>query len=165
MIDELLSAFNSPHHTPKLMRKDLEKKAGFLMHLAMTFRHMKPFLKGIFLTMNSWHKGRDKYGWKIFRRAFLEFFKAFSWHSVDSTQPEDNCCPVEVTAVKMLYSQLSALKVMFASALPPLCLICGADHLEVVYVFGDASGSGFGSSWLNLDSHSADNILKFRFGV
>lgn len=34
-----------------------------------------------------------------------------------------------------------------------------------MYVFGDASGSGFGSSWINPDSHSSDNVLKFRFGV
>ena len=37
MVDELLSSFSSAHHRPKLERKGLEKKAGFLMHLAMTF--------------------------------------------------------------------------------------------------------------------------------
>lgn len=91
--------------------------------------------------------------------------KASLWHTVNTFKSDNIRGPAEVTAVTMLYSQLVALKVMFSSELPPLCLVQGTDCLEVVYVFGDASGSGFGSSWINSDAHSSDNILKVHFGV
>ena len=45
--------------------KFLESKTGFLGHLSMTFEFMVPFLKGFYLTLNSWRLGRDKDGWKM----------------------------------------------------------------------------------------------------
>ena len=51
---------------PDLDRKELEKQSGFLNHLAMTFEDFNLFLKGCYLvTLNSWHSGQDKDGWKI----------------------------------------------------------------------------------------------------
>jgi hypothetical protein len=39
---------------PDLCHKDLERKRGFLIHLAMTFTNIIPFLKGLHLTIDSW---------------------------------------------------------------------------------------------------------------
>ena len=36
---------------------------------------------------------------------------------------------------------------------------------EVCYVFGDASGEGFGASWLEHHSDGTVGDLGFRFGV
>ena len=39
---------------PRLNRKQLERDVGFLNHLSMTFEDTTPFLKGFYLTLNSW---------------------------------------------------------------------------------------------------------------
>ena len=46
-----------------------------------------------------------------------------------------------------MFKHLSALANLFKEAEPDLSLIQGAAILEVLYIFGDASGLGFGSSW------------------
>ena len=43
-----------PDGSPSLNRKELERQTGFLNHLTMTFEDMTPFLKGFYLTLNSW---------------------------------------------------------------------------------------------------------------
>ena len=76
MIDELLEAFESPDCRPMLNLKNLERKVGFLVHLAMAYPLMFPFLRGFYLTMNSWRQGRDKDGWKLSKSAFAAFLDA-----------------------------------------------------------------------------------------
>ena len=49
----------------KLSFKVLESRTGFLGHLSMTFEFMVPFLKGFYLTLNSWQGGRYTDGWKM----------------------------------------------------------------------------------------------------
>jgi hypothetical protein len=48
----------------ELIVKDLEREVGFLVHLSMAFPLMNPFLRGFYLTMNSWCGDRDSHGWK-----------------------------------------------------------------------------------------------------
>ena len=63
---ELTRAMNAFSHVqPCLERKKLEKKTVFMNHPAMTFETITPFLKGIYLTLNSWRSGRDDGDWKI----------------------------------------------------------------------------------------------------
>lgn len=50
---------------PEVDRKALERDTGFLNHLAMTFEDFNPFLKGCYLSLNSWRTGRDQEGWKL----------------------------------------------------------------------------------------------------
>jgi hypothetical protein len=50
---------------PSIDHKSLEKQTGFLNHLAMTFEDTTPFLKGFYLTLNSWRRCRDQEGWKV----------------------------------------------------------------------------------------------------
>lgn len=49
----LLEAFESEDDLPELSLKELEQKVGFLVHLAMAYPLMLPFLRGFHLTMNS----------------------------------------------------------------------------------------------------------------
>jgi len=48
--------------------KDLERVVGFLVYVSKTYTYMVPYLKGIYLTLNSWREGRDKMGWKILKQ-------------------------------------------------------------------------------------------------
>ena len=52
-----------------------------------------------------------------------------------------------VKAVGQLFKHLSALSELSKEDEQALRLIRGAAVVEVVYIFGDASGLGFGLSW------------------
>ena len=43
--------------------KTTESVVGFLVYVSQTYTMMVPYLKGVYLTLNSWRKGRDKNGW------------------------------------------------------------------------------------------------------
>ena len=164
IISSLLELYSSPKDLPMMDLKDLERKTGFLVHLAMAYPAMMPFLRGLYLTMNSWRSMRDGDGWKLTRRAY-DVYMSQSRRAGQSLDPEiqvtdeEEGAPTQVKAVPRLYGQLLALKLIFAGDEPGLRLIRGASILELLYIFGDASGSGFGSSW-------NDGFgLGFRFGV
>ena len=67
--------------------------------------------------------------------------------------------PKQVKAQPLLREHVDVLVDMFTSATPALRLVRGASIYEVLYIFGDASGLGFGSNWLSFDG------LRYRFGV
>ena len=60
---------------PTLDLKELESKVGFFVHLAMAYPALFPFLKGFYLTMNSWRPMREENGWKMSRRAHDVFMR------------------------------------------------------------------------------------------
>ena len=43
--------------------KTTERLIGFIVYVAQTYTGLVPYLKGIYLTLNSWREGRDKEGW------------------------------------------------------------------------------------------------------
>jgi len=65
IIGSLLADFESEGDLPELSLKEQEQKVGFLVHLAMAYPLMFPFLRGFYVAMNSWREGRDKDGWKL----------------------------------------------------------------------------------------------------
>ena len=67
--------------------------------------------------------------------------------------------PETVQAVPLLQDHILVLHSMFAADEPALRLVRGCELIEVMYVFGDASGEGFGASWMRKGS------IKFRYGV
>ena len=164
IISSLLELYASPKDLPMMDLKDLERKTGFLVHLAMAYPAMMPFLRGLYLTMNSWRSMRDGDGWKLSRRAY-DVYMSQSRRAGQGLDPEiqvaddEEGAPSLVRAVPRLYGQLLALQLIFSGDEPGLRLIRGASILELLYIFGDASGAGFGSSW-------NDGFgLGFRFGV
>jgi hypothetical protein len=68
-------------HLVDLNFKDLESKTGFLGHLSMTYEFMVPFLKGFYLTLNSWRPGRYEDGWKMKDKDWLAFLRGAKIYS------------------------------------------------------------------------------------
>jgi hypothetical protein len=49
----------------KIYFKTTEQFLGFVVYVSMTYKSLVPYLKGIFLTLNSWQPDRDEFGWGI----------------------------------------------------------------------------------------------------
>ena len=64
IICDLLEKFNEFDHFTEMDLKDMERKMGVLVHLAMAYPLIMVFLRGLYLTMNSWRPKRDREGWK-----------------------------------------------------------------------------------------------------
>ena len=76
-----------------------------------------------------------------------------------SAKEEARDRPTLVKAAPMFFSHLHAMQRLFGSSKLTLRLIRGTSIEQVCYMFGDASGVGFGSSWTKGDT------LVYRFGV
>ena len=151
---------------PHLDLKELESKVGFFVHLAMTFPVMFPFLKGFYLTMNSWRPAREENGWKMSPRAYASFMRESRRGAAEPAgggDKEDEEAPATVEALPLLLEHLDTLIELMSSEHPALRLIRGAIRtiLEVLYIFGDASGAGFGASWTIPDS----DAIGYRYGI
>jgi hypothetical protein len=62
LLDEISHASDD---RPTLNFKRLESAAGYMCHLSMTHAVFRPFLKEIYLTLNSWRSQRDEDSWKV----------------------------------------------------------------------------------------------------
>ena len=130
---------------PNINHKELEKDLGFLVHLAMTYANIKPFLRGFYLTLNSWREGRDKAGWKLSSRAYQLVMQLGRRseeeedHS-DVWRKNDDEAPRMVRAAPLMKEHLNILVEIFASEKPVLRLMRGSSIVEAMYIFGDASG-------------------------
>lgn len=45
--------------------KTTESIIGFLAYVDMTYKSLMPYLKVLYLCLNSWSKNRDNEGWKL----------------------------------------------------------------------------------------------------
>ena len=164
LVKSLLDKFETPDDRPLLSHKELERKTGFLVHLSMTYSDMKPFIRGLYLTMNSWRRGRDSNGWKAAKANFWNWVQHARRDGREDVMEEDGLdeeAPMDVKAAPLLYSHLSVLSEMMAGDLPALKLVrANKSVVEVGYVFGDASGEGFGAS-----RNGAPKRVKYRYGV
>jgi hypothetical protein len=111
------------------------------VHLQRTYPCITPFLKGIHLTINSWHPGRDHEGWKIPYQARSELDDHPDWTMPDLGAPE------YVTPVPFLSEDVSCLRHLFHPEHLPIRFIRITKIVSVSYGFGDASGEGFGSTF------------------
>ena len=55
--------------------KNAESIIGFLVYVAMTYSSLMPYLKGLYLLLNSWRKNRDDEGWKLLGKRNREMLK------------------------------------------------------------------------------------------
>ena len=160
--------FSMGSDLPWLEYKALESDIGFLIHLSMSYPIIKPFLRGFYLSLNSWREGRDRYGWKLSDKAYKIFLQLgrrcegsdeqMLDMDVASTE-EDAAAPHHVRAQPLMKEHIPIIVEMFLPKDPVLRLVRGSAILEALYIFGDASGLGFGSSWLS----GAE--VKYRFGI
>ena len=76
-------------------------------------------------------------------------------------QPADELeAPATVAAKPRLWTDIEAMTKFFQANSPPLRVVRASKVVEVFYGFGDASGTGFGSSF---DGNSAEKVY-YRFG-
>jgi hypothetical protein len=86
---------------------------------------MIPYLKGLHLTIDSWRSNRDDDGWR---------------------QTSGLAAPEFVQAVHRLANDLRALGELTDSTEPPRVQVCPTTTAAAGFMFGDASGMGFGQS-------------------
>lgn len=137
-----------------LSRKELESDRGFLIYVGRTFVSIKPFLKGIHLTIDGWRPGRNDDGWKE---------RTPQWNAeLGCMLPgadESPEAPALVRAVPRLHADLKVLSKMTEGFLPPTRIIRPKKSVSVRFGFGDAAGEGFGSTVEGSDG------INVRFGT
>ena len=156
----------------KVGYKELEKDVGFLCHVSRTYPSMIPYLKGFYNTLNGWRADRNEEGWKIGKTAWLELLAndilfdeendisvPFEKRKRDFMYKNHIEKPTMVKSVPRLKNDLMALKALFHSESPTLRLVRGRRIGASIVGFGDASGTGFGSSW------KKGKGISFRFGT
>lgn len=131
-----------------LDRKNLEKIRGFLVHVQQTYPALTPYLKGLHLTIDSWRPGRDEEGWKSQGSGSQGFWddELQLWIELGEDLTE---APALVRAVPRLEGDLKALALLLAATTPPLRRVRAKSIMSASYGFGDASGSGLGSSTIS----------------
>lgn len=163
---------------PLLNHKQLERDTGFLVHVFMTYENLRPYLKGFYLTLNNWRYDRRGSGWKMKRLDWEEVAEEMLgserlWKEARESRRIESLkngleCPGEVRAVDRLVKDVEVLFQMFQGGKPSLRLIRGYSLARILYGFGDASGAGFGSSWVNcsVSGSTADDVrqVRYRFG-
>jgi hypothetical protein len=164
-IQTLLQAFEGTDQ-PDFDYKSLERIRGFLVHLSMTYEEVVPYLKGFHLTLASYLPKRDREGWKYSTSGWREHRSllqaAGKLHEGEDLVGDGSSLPAppkRVTAVPRFRADLLALAMMMTAKQPVKVLLRVARVLTLVYGFGDASGSGFGSSVLRPEG------LKIRIGT
>jgi hypothetical protein len=153
---------------PMLNRKMLERETGFLNHLSMTFEQITPYLKGFYLSLNSWRLGRDLEDWKVsgkeWNRILIDRFHNGSITEeeleVGLLKSQSNGAPLEVRASPRFASDIRALNSIFmSSGDPPKVSLRSRQIITVIFGFGDASGSGLGSTF------TCGAGFTFRIGI
>ena len=158
---------SSPDQRPVLNRKELERETGFLNHLAMTFEVVTPYLKGFYLTLNSWRSHRDDEDWKVSDKRWIRILLARrdvedmveeDWERGEFGKNEE-LAPPTVRASTSFISDVSALEGIFSQKIVPVVSVRCRKVLTVIYGFGDASGSGLGATF------TCGSGFNFRIGV
>jgi hypothetical protein len=140
-----------------LIRKDLERRRGFLLYVTRTFPATVPYLKGFHLTIDGWRGNRNGDGWKYYSKEVRELQE----RGEDVAMPEPPEAPKEVKAkARLVECDLPALTRLFGSEHPPKRRIRSKQVVTVYYGFGDASQDGFG---FNIQKPDEDTI-HYRFG-
>lgn len=172
----------------KVSHKEMEKDRGFLVHVARTYPSTRPYLKGFHLTLDSWRDHRDKEGWKENKKEILcEDDDSMSVESLGSEDEESSWAsegsdggvggvnlkaglnrgsragweppPKSVKTVPRFQYDLDALLAFATHDYAPTRIVRPRGQIRVCYGFGDASGSGLGSSF------KLKSGLRIRFGV
>ena len=133
----------------------------------MTFEDMTPFLKGFYLSLNSWRPKRDANDWKMSDKLWMQcLVEKFESGSITELEFEneldgqgDRGCPNEVTASIRLFDDVRALASMFDSPTAPQINLRSKEVVTVIYGFGDASGTGLGATF------TCGTGFNYRIGV
>ena len=142
--------------SPDLNTKELFSDRGFLVYVCRTYDVLTTYLKGFHLTIDGWRIDRDREGWKD--TEFHKFIKAgiqnpiYTYKSVRMSHDY----PKTVQPVSRFKTALIALKELTMMDTPPVLLIHTNKIFVAWYIFGNASGHGFGITSSELDSLSVE---------
>lgn len=150
----ILNLLNRVDQKLPLNHKELEKDRGFLVHVQHTYPAITPYLKGLHLTIHSWREGRDPDGWKLSGSASQSDPKLWDDDSVLelTSHVQTSSAPKTVLSVPRLRDDLMALSELLSPDSPPEHIIRSNTVAEAGYGFGDASGTGLGSSLVVCDT-------------
>jgi hypothetical protein len=98
---------------------------------------MTPFLEGFHLTIDGWRDNRDKYGWRLCDNLIKDELLE---------EQDDPAAPKEVTPVPKFRSDIEVLKFLTQSTEPPCISVQPEASSTIAFIFGNASGHGFGTS-------------------
>lgn len=132
-LDVKMNGLKRPKPT-SLHYKTTESCIGFIVYVSLTYTSLVPYLKGIYLSLNAWRGGRDGEGWKLPESLMAE---------TDDAAPENH--PMWIDPVPRLKNDVEALMRLTQRKNPPL-IPMRATNADAVYIVGDASGTGFGST-------------------
>ena len=140
----------------KLEFKQLERDRGFLVHIVMTYRTVNPYLKGLHHSIDSWRPNRQEDGWKMKTKAYLEFLATIQDDEVRERYINSHTIghPPRVNYDVRLVSDMKALERFFDKEEPTKVNMRAKSCHQVIYGVGDASGDGFGDSFLTKDGLS-----------
>ena len=150
---------------PSFDRKQLERDTGFLNHLSMTFDETIPYLKGFYLTLNSWRPHRDDHDWKVTDRAWRQILVDRVERGITTIEDADvelghrEAAPELVMGSPRLSSDVNALLSILGGDGPPLVQLRSKTIISVVFGFGDASGTGLGATF------TCGSGFTFQIGV
>jgi hypothetical protein len=116
--------------------KTTEQFVGFVVYVSMTYKSLVPYLKGIYLTLNSYRPDRDEWGWGIPQKKV----KGAPRPNLPYEKP-----PEWVEVKPRLKHDMQALMELTRHDEPPDIPI-RATNTKAMFLVGDASGAGFGSS-------------------
>ncbi len=163
---EIVKTLNEAYAEKRIGYKMLERMVGYLVHVAQAYPSLKPYLNGLYGTLNAWRPDRDKDGWKERdggkKRQKLdpgeyEFdmdetcdwrTSRFDLEEDDVKQGENNQedHPSVVQFIARSKRDIESLTVLVEGEEPPLRMVRGNESVSMLYGFGDASGYGFGSA-------------------
>lgn len=176
----------------RISHKRLESMTGYLVYVAQAYPSMKPYLAGLYGTLNSWRPNRTSEGFKKRNnnkrqrtlpreREEMDFENDANWRVMNrendaeeedmraeknekleniSLQVESGEPPDLVRFVTRAKDDLEALQLLVRDSLPPLRVARGGESVSLIYGFGDASGTGFGSA-----IQLTDGSIFFRSGM
>jgi hypothetical protein len=129
-------------------------KKGFMVHLCMTYKFLTPFMKGFHLLTDSWRQNRAKDGWKVQSREWESYLQgAMEREEITEAEYEEMVArdgneeaPEVLFSDERFSDNLIALESFFE--IKPLVLDRVSWLALVVYAFTDASGLGFGDTFL-----------------
>lgn len=151
--------------------KRLESDRGKLVYGTRGYPFMKPYLKGIHHTLESWRDDRDPGGWKqkkVVKKARLTGSRVVNRKKGETRYDEDDELdeyplsdpfivtkegsslekrwrPVKAQPAPRLEGDLKVLRILLSGEDPAKVIARASHRVTVTYGFGDASGKGFGS--------------------
>jgi hypothetical protein len=141
----------------------LNSDRGFLVYVTRAYPTLTPYLKGIHLTLASWQGERDpESGWKAKKRKPpTDKSNPVMWEpklGLMHNSSED--APEYVIPVPRMKGDMEALLHLTSSQTAPKQAVRLMLLGLVIYGFGDASGLGFGSTFL-VDGE----LIRYRHGT